>query len=227
MRVLIIEDDQRLAGLIKRVLEEDHYRVDLVHDGQEGLDLAIRGIHDLAIVDWMLPGRDGPSIVREIRKARLSIGILMLTARGQVEDRVSGLDSGADDYLVKPFTFDELLARLRSICRRFAPTCTDPQELRVGHIVMDTATHTLRRSDQAIELTKTEWDLLEYLLRHPGIPLTRQSILDYVWSYESEVRPDLVDVYISYLRQKINIPGLPDPIQTVRGIGYRFDPTYA
>ena len=227
MRVLVIEDDQRLAGIIRRVLEDDHYKVDVIHDGLDGLELALRGIHDLLIVDWMLPGRDGPSIVREIRKARMNIGILMLTARGQVEDRVSGLDSGTDDYLVKPFTFDELLARLRSISRRFAPTSADPQEIRVGHIVMDLATHSIRRNDQIIELSKTEWDLLEYLLRHPGKTMSRQKILEYVWSYDSDVRQDLVDVYISYLRHKLNTPGLADPIQTVRGVGYRFDAAYA
>jgi DNA-binding response OmpR family regulator len=227
MRVLIIEDDQRLAGIIKQILEEEHYRVDMIHDGQDGLELALRGIHDLAIIDWMLPGRDGPSLVREIRKARLGMGVLLLTARGQVEDRVSGLDSGADDYLVKPFTFDELLARLRSIARRFSPNGGDPQEVRVGHIVMDIAAHRVRRGEQTIELTRTEWDLLEYFLRHPGQSITRQGILDYVWSYESNVRPDLVDVYISYLRNKINVPGLADPIQTVRGVGYRLDAEYA
>jgi DNA-binding response OmpR family regulator len=216
-----------LAGIIRRVLEDDHYKVDVIHDGLEGLELALRGIHDLVIVDWMLPGRDGPSIVREIRKAHLNVGVLMLTARGQVEDRVSGLDSGTDDYLVKPFTFDELLARLRSISRRFAPTSADSQEIRVGHIVMDLATHSMRRSDQIIELSRTEWDLLEYLLRHPGKTMSRQKILEYVWSYDSDVRQDLVDVYISYLRHKLNTPGLADPIQTVRGVGYRFDAAYA
>lgn len=227
MRVLLIEDDVRLAGLINRVLQEEHYTVDMIHDGAAGVELALRGIHDIAIVDWMLPGRDGPSIVREIRKARLNISILMLTARSQVEDRVTGLDSGADDYLVKPFTFDELLARLRSIARRNAASGGDPQELRVGRLVMDTRAHTLRRTEMVINLTKTEWDLLEYLMRHPGQSLSRQNILDYVWSYDSSVRQDLVDVYISYLRQKLNLPGLADPIQTVRGIGYKLDVDYA
>jgi two-component system, OmpR family, response regulator len=227
MRILLIEDDLRLSNIIRRVLEEDHYNVDMIHDGAAGLELALRGIHDIVIVDWMLPGRDGPSIVREIRRARLNIGILMLTARSQVEDRVAGLDSGADDYLVKPFTFDELLARLRAISRKFAPVRNDPGEIRIGKIVMDTVSHTVRRAETPIELTKTEWDLLEYLLRHPGQSLSRQNILDYVWSYDSTVRADLVDVYISYLRQKLCLPGLPDPIQTVRGIGYKLDPVYA
>lgn len=227
MRIIIIEDDVRLAGLIKRVLEDEKYSVDLIHDGAEGVDLALRGIHDIAIVDWMLPGRDGPSIVREIRRAKLNMGILMLTARSQVEDRVAGLDSGADDYLVKPFTFDELLARLRAIGRRFAVSQNDPNEIRVGTLVMDTHSHTCRRAEHILELTKTEWDLLEYFIRNPGRSLSRQNILDYVWSYDSTVRADLVDVYISYLRQKINYSGMVDPIQTVRGIGYRLDPDHA
>lgn len=227
MRILIIEDDIRLAGLISRVLSDEKYNVDAIHDGAEGVELALRGIHDIAIIDWMLPGRDGPSIVREIRKAKINMGILMLTARSQIEDRVTGLDSGADDYLVKPFTFDELLARLRSIGRRFNQGMADSSELRVGQFVMDLPAHTCRRGPQPLDLTKTEWDLLEFFLRHPGQSLTRQQILDYVWSYDSTVRTDLVDVYISYLRQKINFSGQVDPIQTVRGIGYKLDIEHA
>jgi len=227
MRVLLIEDDKRLTRLIGTVLEEEHIAFDIVHDGDTGLELALRGIHDVAIIDWMLPGRDGPSICRAIRAARLPVAILLLTARSQVEDRVSGLDSGADDYLVKPFAFDELLARIRALGRRFTPTSGDAWEIRVGHLVMDMKAHSLRRNDHVIELSKTEWDLLEYILRHAGQTLTRQNILDYVWSYENQVKPELVDVYISYLRQKLNQPHLADPIQTVRGVGYRLDPANA
>ena len=227
MRVLLIEDDKRLTRLISTVLEEEAISLDIAHDGDTGLELALRGIHDVAIIDWMLPGRDGPSICRAIRAAHVSISILMLTARSQVEDRVAGLDSGADDYLVKPFSFDELLARLRALGRRYNPAIGDGFELRVGGLVMDTRIHSLRRNERAIELTKTEWDLLEYLMRHPGQTLSRQNILDYVWSYENAVKPELVDVYISYLRQKLNLAPLSDPIQTVRGLGYRLDPTNA
>jgi len=227
MRVLLIEDDKRLARLIGTVLEEEQIAFDIVHDGDTGLELALRGIHDVAIIDWMLPGRDGPSICRAVRAARLPLALLLLTARSQVEDRVIGLDSGADDYLVKPFAFDELLARIRALGRRFSPTNSDTWEIRIGHLVMDLKAHSLRRNEQVIELSKTEWDLLEYILRHPGQTLTRQNILDYVWSYENHVKPELVDVYISYLRQKLNQPHLPDPIQTVRGVGYRLDPSHA
>lgn len=218
---MLIEDDKRLVRLITSVFEEEKLAFDTAQDGDTGLELALRGIHDVAIIDWMLPGRDGPSICRAIRAARVPIAILMLTARSQVEDRVTGLDSGADDYLVKPFSFDELLARVRALGRRFDSAGSDAFELRFGRLVMDLRAHSLRRAEHVIELTKTEWDLLEYLMRHPGQSLTRQNILDYVWSYQNEVKPELVDVYVSYLRQKITVTGLPDPIQTVRGIGYR------
>jgi two-component system OmpR family response regulator len=227
MRILLIEDDKRLTRLITSVFEEENIAYDVANDGNTGLEIALRGIHDVAIIDWMLPGRDGPSICRAIRSARLPVAIMMLTARSQVEDRVTGLDSGADDYLVKPFSFDELLARVRALGRRFDTTGGDAFELRAGRMVMDLRAHSLRRADKSIELTKTEWDLLEYLMRHPGQSLTRQNILDYVWSYQNEVKPDLVDVYVSYLRQKITITGMPDPIQTVRGVGYKLETEYA
>jgi DNA-binding response OmpR family regulator len=227
MRVLLIEDDQKLANIVQQVLEGEHYAVDVAFDGDSGLELALRGIHDLVVMDWMLPGRDGPSICRAIRAARLPQAILMLTARSQIEDRVAGLDSGADDYLAKPFSFDELLARLRALSRRFNPSQTDSLELRVGNLVLDLQTHLARRGEKPIDLTKTEWDLLEYLMRHPDQVLTRQQILDYVWSYSNEVQPSMVEVYISYLRRKIDLPGETNPIETVRGIGYRLDAQHA
>jgi two-component system OmpR family response regulator len=227
MRILLIEDDKRLANLICSFLSDEDHSVDVMNDGSSGLELALRGIHDVVVVDWMLPGQDGPSICRAIRRAHLNLGVLMLTARSQVEDRITGLDSGADDYLVKPFSLDELNARLRALSRRVTSAASDPNELRVGQLVMDMLSHSLRRGNQPVDLTKTEWDLLEYLMRHPQQALTRQNILDYVWSYDSTVRPDLVDVYVSYLRQKLNQPGMADPIKTVRGIGYQLDIDHA
>src|SRR5512143_2135268 len=173
MRVLVIEDDQRLARLVARVLEEEHFAVDVAHDGEEGLEVALRGVHDVAIIDWMLPGRDGPSICRAVRSARLPLAVLMLTARTQVEDRVAGLYSGADDYLVKPFSFDELIARLHALGRRVAGGGTDSWELRVGSLVLDLKAHTARRASKPLDLTKTEWSLLECLMRHPGQILSR------------------------------------------------------
>ncbi|NTW01762.1 MAG: response regulator transcription factor, partial [Oscillochloris sp.] len=178
MRVLIIEDDQRLARLIARVLTEEHFIVEVAHDGEDGLDMALQGIHEIAVIDWMLPGRDGPSICRAIRAARLPIALMLLTARGQLEDRVSGLDSGADDYLVKPFAFEELLARVRALSRRFAPTSSEPSELRIGELVLDLRSHTARRGIRPLDLTPTEWNLLEYLMRNTGMSRTRQQILD-------------------------------------------------
>src|SRR5574337_25234 len=161
MRLLIIEDDKRLTRLMKQVLEEEHFTVDVAHDGDSGLELALGGIYDVAIVDWMLPGRDGPAICRAVRAAHLATAILMLTARGQLEDWVAGLDSGADDYLVKPFAFEELLARVRALGRRFTISAADSAELRCGDIVLDLRAHTARRADNSLDLTPTEWNLLE------------------------------------------------------------------
>jgi DNA-binding response OmpR family regulator len=223
MHILLIEDDKRLALLIYKVLESEHFNVDIAHDGDTGLEIALRGAHDVAIVDWMLPGRDGPSVCQAIRSARVPIAILMLTARSQVEDRVAGLYAGADDYLGKPFSFDELVARIHALGRRHAQEAADTRELRVGNLVMDIRTRTSRRGSQVLDLTKKEWALLECLLRHPGQVLTREYILDYVWSYETGVQPTLVDVYISYLRNKLKQPGLKDPIKTRHGVGYSLD----
>ncbi len=223
MRILIIEDDQRLSRLIKRVLEEEHFTVDTTPDGDIGQDMALDGSYEVAIIDWMLPGRDGPAICRAIRAARKPIAVLMLTARGQVEDRVTGLESGADDYLVKPFAFEELVARVRALSRRFAPEGSDPNELRCGDLVLDLRSHNARRGEKTLDLTATEWNLLEFLMRHVGQALSRQQILDYVWSYERDVQPNMVDVYVSYLRRKLDMPGRKDPIVTVRGVGYRLE----
>jgi len=223
MKVLLIEDDQRLARLIARVLRGEHYQVDMVHDGDTGLEYALRGVYQVAIIDWMLPERDGPSICRAVRAARLPTALLLLTARGQVEDKIVGFDSGADDYLVKPFAFEELLARVRALGRRFSLQPDDSNELRVGDLVLDLRHHTARRGTRPLDLTPTEWNLLEYLMRNAGQALSRQQILDYVWSYDHDVQPQMVDVYIAYLRRKLNAPGERDPIVTVRGVGYRLE----
>jgi DNA-binding response OmpR family regulator len=223
MRVLLIEDDKRLASLIGRVIDEEGIGIDVAYDGDTGLELALRGTYEVVIADWMLPGRDGPAICRAIRGARLQTACMLLTARSQIEDRVAGLDSGADDYMVKPFAFEELLARVRALGRRFAEPGGDTWELRHGDIVMDLKTHTARRGEVLLSLTPTEWRLLECFLRHHGQVMSRQQILDYVWSYESDVRPSMVDVYVSYLRARLKTADKADPIQTVRGLGYRMD----
>src|SRR3990172_7597996 len=227
MRVLVIEDDVRLTKLIAQILTDEHFAVDVAGDGENGLNLALRGVHDVAIIDWMLPGRDGPSICRQMREAKVKTGVLMLTARGQMEDRVAGLESGADDYLIKPFAFDELLARVRALGRRGSGQSENFTELRAGNLVLDLHSRRARRGDKTLELTKTEWALLEYLMRHPDQVLTQNNILEYVWSYEKDIQSSMVAVYISYLRGKLNVPGQRDPIETVRGMGYRLVSAHA
>jgi len=222
MRILVIEDDRKLTRLIERVLVAERHAVDVANDGAIGLELGLRGIYDVAIVDWMLPERDGPSVCRALRAAGVATALLMLTARGQIEDRVEGLDSGADDYLTKPFAFEELLARVRALGRRFQPAQPAGAELRSGQVVLDTRAHTARRAGASLDLTATEWTLLECFIRNANQALSRQQLLDYVWSYDSDVLPTQVDVYVSYLRRKLARPGQRDPIQTVRGIGYRW-----
>jgi DNA-binding response OmpR family regulator len=223
MRILLIEDDERLSAMIRTVLEQEKYVLDVENNGDTGLEAAMRGVHDLVIMDWMLPGRDGPSICRLLRAARVVVPILMLTARSQVEDRVAGLESGADDYLVKPFALEELIARIRALTRRSSSLQLDVSELRVGTMVMDIKAHTARRGEKVLELTKREWDMLECFLRHPGQTLSRREIMDYVWSYDASIQPEMVDVYVSYLRPKLTITGRKDPINTVRGFGYQLD----
>lgn len=223
MRVLIVEDDRKLTRLMSRVLESEHIAADVAHDGDTGADLALRGQYDVAVVDWMLPGRDGPAVCRAIRAARLPTAVLMLTARSQIEDRVAGLNSGADDYLVKPFAFEELLARIRALSRRFVLLGGDGTELRTGDIVLDLKLHTARRGNRPLDLTPTEWNLLEFLMRHRGQAMTRQQILDAVWSFDRDVQLTMVDVYVSYLRKKLGGPGETDPIRTVRGVGYSIE----
>jgi two-component system OmpR family response regulator len=223
MRVLIIEDDRRLVKLMADVLHENHIEVDVAYNGDVGLELMMRGIYDVAVVDWMLPGRDGPAICRATRTAQLQTALLMLTARGEIEDRVAGLDSGADDYLIKPFAFDEFLARLRALGRRSANLIGDPSELRCGDLVLDLCAHTARQGSRPLNLTATERNLLEFFMRHPGQAMTRAQILDYVWSYETRVETTQVDVYICYLRRKLGLSGKANPIKTVRGVGYRLE----
>jgi DNA-binding response OmpR family regulator len=225
MRILIIEDDERLTRLIKSFFQQKNYCLDVAYDGNFGLEMILSGAHAVAIVDWMLPGRDGPAICRAVRNARLPVALLMLTARSQVEDRIAGLDNGADDYLTKPFDLEELLARVRALSRRFTPTKTtasDPMELRCGDIALDVRAHTARRGNTGLNLTKTEWQVLECLMRHPQQALSREQIFRQVWAYDSQVQVNIVDLYISYVRHKLQVAeALPDPIETVRGVGYR------
>ena len=219
MHILVVEDERRLANLVRRALEEEGHVVDVAHDGAEGLDVATATDYDLLILDLMLPHLDGIEIARRLRAANNDVRILMLTARDAVEDRVLGLESGADDYLMKPFSFSELLARVRALARRQIQAQVET-ELRSGNLVLDLARHEARRDDKTIELTAKEFQLLEYLMRNAGHVLTRTQSLDHVWGYNFDSFSNVVDIYVHYLRNKIDRDFAEPLIRTVRGVGY-------
>ncbi len=225
MRVLIVEDEPKMATLLKQGLEEQRYAVDLAHNGEDGLHWALNFPYDILILDIMLPGIDGIELCRALRDRRIQTPILMLTARDTIDDRVTGLDCGADDYLVKPFAFRELLARLRALSRR--DTYQKASVLQVGDLYLDTVTHAARRGDKLIELTTKEYALLEFLMLHPNQVLSRTVIAERLWNYDYSPESNVVDVYIRYLRRKID-DDYPDKyIRTIRGTGYQLaDPDY-
>lgn len=219
MHILVVEDESRLTKLIKRALEQERHVVDVAYDGATAYSMATDTTYDLIVLDVMLPEMDGLEVCRELRKEGVDSRILMLTAKGTTEDRVSGLDAGADDYLVKPFSFAELLARIRALSRREIQPELE-QELTVGDLVLDLARHEARRGGKSIELTAKEFSLLEYMMRNSGRVLTRSQILDHVWGYDFESMTNVVDIYVHYLRNKID-KGFGKPlIRTVRGVGY-------
>ncbi len=222
MHILVVEDEQRLATLLRRVLAAERHVVDIASDGPTGLDLAASESYDLVILDLMLPGMDGLDVCRALRASKIWVPILMLTARGALEDRVAGLDVGADDYLVKPFAMQELLARVRALLRRGRAPETETQ-LRVADLTLDLLRHEARRGERVIELAAKEFALLEFLMRHPGQVLTRTQIIDHVWRYDLDALSNVVDIYIHYLRNKVD-RGFPRSlISTVRGVGYRIE----
>jgi two-component system response regulator MprA len=217
-RILVIEDEEGIARVVERGLKLDGYRVDVAFDGASGLALARDNPPDLAIIDWMLPGDiDGLEVCRRLRSAG-PMPILMLTARDAVSDRVKGLDAGADDYLVKPFAFDEFLARVRALLRRAQPQTAEV--LRFEDLTLDTGTRLAHRSGRPIELTAKEYDLLELFMRHPRQVLTRDQIYDNVWGYDFGGESNIIEVYIRYLRNKLEAGGEPRLIHTARGMGY-------
>jgi len=223
MHILVVEDEQRLARLLQRVLTEERHTVDIAFTGDEGLGLGLRDNYDLLILDLMLPRMDGIEITRELRASRIGTPVLMLTARGAVEDKVAGLKVGADDYLVKPFAMAELLARVEALLRRRDRSPDDGTAITVGDLTLDLARHEARRGNKAIELTAKEFGLLEYLMRNPGHVLTRTQIIDHVWRYDMEAVSNVVDIYIHYLRDKID-RGFPKQlIRTMRGVGYKIE----
>lgn len=221
MRILVVEDERRIAAFIERGLEEEHYAVDVAYDGEEALDWAAVVDYDLILLDILLPKKDGIQVCRELRGRGSKVPILMLTARDAVEDRVRGLDSGADDYLVKPFAFQELLARIRALLRRRGEVKTS--QLQVGDLVLDTVTHRATRAGQVIELTAREYALLEFLMRHPRQVLSRTQIAEHVWDYDFFSSSNVVDVYIGYLRRKIDKGFDVQLIRTMRGAGYKIE----
>jgi DNA-binding response OmpR family regulator len=219
MRVLVVEDEPKIAAFIHKGLEEEHYLVDVAHDGDEAMDRLAVVEYDLVVLDILLPGTDGLTVCRKLRKAGINTPVLMLTARDTVDDRVLGLDSGADDYLVKPFAFKELLARLRALSRR--PLVVQGEVLHRADLSLDTARHEVRRGRELIDLTPKEFSLLEYLMRNPNQVLSRNMIAEYVWGYDFYTESNLVDVIIRNLRRKIDDNYPVKLIQTARGLGYK------
>jgi heavy metal response regulator len=219
MRILLVEDEPKLAEAVQRGLVEQGYAVDVAHDGQAGLELAEVEPYDLIVLDVMLPVLDGLEVSRRLRAARRNMPVLMLTARDAVDDRVAGLDSGADDYLVKPFAFRELHARVRALLRREGQS-KDPV-LRVGDLELDPVSHEVRRAGRPIDLTTKEYAILEYFLRNPNRVLTRTQIAEHVWDYDFASMSNVVDVYIGYLRRKLADDREPRLMRTIRGTGYQ------
>ncbi len=216
--ILIIEDDESISRFLKRALTYEGYKVDVATDGEEGLAKALEEKPDLVILDWMLPGMDGLEVARRLR-ANNDVLILMLTAKTGVADRVQGLDTGADDYLTKPFNLDELLARIRALLRRSKQEKV-PKVYRFADLELDTGTHEARRGDRRIELTAKEYELLLLFMRHPRQVLSREYIYDQVWGYNFGASSNLLEVYIRYLRRKLEANGEPRLLHTLRGVGY-------
>jgi len=221
MRILVVEDEHKIANLIKKGLEQESYAVDVTYDGEYGYDLAAVEDYEVIILDLMLPKMDGLEVCRKLREEGIHTPILILTAKGQLGNKVEGLNSGADDYLVKPFAFAELLARIRALGRR--PKDSLGTKFEIGDLTLDTLTYEVKRVGRLINLSKTEYSLLEYLMRHAGRVVSKDQIINHVWDYDANVLPNTVEVYIGYLRNKIDKPFKDkEPlIKTVRGFGYQ------
>jgi two-component system, OmpR family, response regulator len=222
MRILVVEDEPKMAGLLKRGLEQEGYSVDVSLDGVDGLHLSTENSYDAVVLDVMLPELDGIEVCRQMRERGRWAPVLMLTARTGVSDRVNGLDAGADDYLTKPFSFEELIARLRALLRRGARE--RPAVLEVGPVSLNPATRRVERSGTPIVLSPKEYSLLEYFMRHTDEVLSRTRILEHVWDYNYDGGSNVVDVYIGYLRKKLDTPFGSKLLRTVRGAGYMLSP---
>lgn len=222
MRILIVEDEHKIAQALKKALQQENYAVDVSFDGDDGYAMATTEPYDLAIIDWMIPGKyDGLGIVKAMRKAKIHTPVLLLTAKGTISDRTTGLDSGADDYLVKPFALEELLSRVRALLRR--PVEVQQTILTAGDLSLNTVTFEVKRGDKEINLTGKEFALLEYLLRNQGRPSNKDTIISHVWDYNADVLPNTVEVYMKYLRQKVDDPFEAHLLHTVRGFGYKIE----
>ncbi len=222
MRILIVEDERKIARALGRALKNEKYAVDISHDGTDAYAMAGVIDYDLLILDRMIPGDyDGLSLTKKLREEGKKVPILLLTALGEIQDKTEGLDSGADDYLTKPFALDELLARVRALLRR--PQTQAETILKIADLSLDLNTHEVFRNNQKIELTNKEFSLLEYLVRNAGRPVSKEQIIDHVWNYDSDILPNNIEVYISYLREKVDKPFEKKLIKTVRGIGYKID----
>ena len=224
MKLLIIEDERKIARALKLGFEQERAVVELYHDGAEGLSAALGDQYDAIVLDRMLPGgMDGLEICEKLRAEGVRTPIIMLTAKGQIRDRVTGLNAGTDDYLTKPFSFEELLARVRALLRR--PQDTLSNTLQVNDLTLDTLGYTVERAGQTIELTQTEFSLLEYLMRNYGRVLSKTNIINHVWDFDADILPNTVEAYVGYLRNKIDkpFPDAPQLLHTVRGFGYKLE----
>jgi heavy metal response regulator len=218
VRILLVEDEKKVANFVKQGLEEEGYAVDWAADGQQGLVLALDGVHDLIILDLNLPVKDGLQVLKELRQAKVKAPVLLLTIRAMIEDKVLGLDAGADDYLTKPFSFQELLARARALLRR--RLAVEPTLLQVADLTLDPSQRVVRRGDRKIDLSTKEFALLDYFMRNPGRVLTRTMIAEHVWDYDFDTATNIIDVYVNFLRKKIDADRELKLIHTVRGVGY-------
>lgn len=223
MRLLVVEDEHKIANSVKRGLEQENFAVDVAYDGNHGFDLASSEDYDAIILDLMLPGMDGVTICKKLRGEKNHTPILMLTAKGGLDDKVNGLNSGADDYLIKPFAFEELLARVRALTRR--PQNVIDNKLKVGDLELDNVAFVVKRAGKTINLSKKEFALIEYLMRSAGKIVNKDAIIAHVWDYDADVLPNTVEVYIGYLRKKIDtaFPESKPIIHTIRGFGYKIE----
>lgn len=224
MRILVVEDEHSIAQALKEGLEQESYAVDVTYDGEDGYNSALTDEYDLILLDVMLPGMDGYSVCKKLRDEKIHTPILMLTAKDQERDIVHGLDTGADDYLAKPFSFEVLLARVRALLRR--PKQSIGEVLEAHDLSLDTTTHEVKRGSAAIQLSSKEYALLEYMLRNKNRILSKNNIISHVWDFDADILPNNVEVFITHLRTKIDKPfGGPDLIQTIRGFGYKIGDT--